>query len=477
VTQIHDLTATEQARLIRERALSPVEVVDHYLERIDRHSAAVGAFVTVTGEIARSGAADLERRLADKGAQMAPYAGVPIGIKDLTLTAGVTTTFGSAALADHVPSVDAAIVSRIRHAGFLLAGKTSTPEFGPTCYTEPAVAPPARTPWDPSRSASGSSGGAAAAVAAGLLPIAHGSDGGGSVRTPAANCGLVGFKPSRARISPAPAVDIIGTSTDGVLARTVEDAAGFLHVVCGPEPGDRFTVADGGDSIGDALHAHPARLRIARCVDPGNGAPVHSEVVAAVDRAAEALCRMGHVVEDIEHPMGGAYAAIQDDITGLFAVGVSAAVTTLVPAERRHLLRPFSQWLVERASRTAAPELLLSLQRLFAAAATALQTLEPFDALLTPTTTQPAAAVGAFRDDENPGNEPAAMLAWTAYTPPYNLTGQPAVSLPLAATAEGIPLGVHLVGRRGGDAALLSLAAQLEEAIPWRGRHAPIWNQ
>jgi amidase len=476
VTQIHDLTATEQARLIRERVLSPVEVVEHYLERIDHHSATVGAFVTVTGEMAMSEAAELERRLEDRAAPVAPFAGVPIGIKDLTLTAGVTTTFGSAALADHVPSVDAAIVSRIRGAGFLLVGKTSAPEFGPTCYTEPAVAPPARTPWDLERSASGSSGGAAAAVASGLLPVAHGSDGGGSVRTPAANCGLVGFKPSRARISPAPAVDIIGTSTDGVLARTVEDAAGFLEVVCGPEPGDRFTVAH-DDRLGVAGDGRPKRLRIARCVDPGNGAPVHPDVVAAVDRAAEELSRMGHVVEDIEHPMGGAYGAIQDDITGLFAVGVSAAVTTLVAEERRQLLRPFTQWLVERASRTTAPELLLSLQRLFGAAATALQALDPFDALLTPTTTQPAPRVGAFRDDENPAAEPAAMLAWTAFTPPYNLTGQPAVSLPLAATADGIPLGVHLVGRRGGDSALLTLATQLEEAIPWKARHAPIWNQ
>jgi amidase len=314
---------------------------------------------------------------------LAPFAGVPIGIKDLTLTAGVTTTFGSAALADHVPTVDAAVVSRIKRAGFLLVGKTSTPEFGPTCYTEPAVAPPARTPWDLSRSASGSSGGAAAAVAAGLLPIAHGSDGGGSVRTPAANCGLVGYKPSRGRISPAPAVDIIGTSTDGVLARTVEDAAAFLQVVSGAQPGDRFGLVDAGHSIRDAVHASTGTLRIARCDDPGNGAPVHPDVVAAVDRAAETLSRMGHVVENVDHPMGGAYAAIQDDVVGLFAVSVSAAVATLVPVERRHLLRPFSRWLVERASRTTAPELLLSLQRLFAAAAVALQALESFDALLT----------------------------------------------------------------------------------------------
>ena len=473
---LHDLTATEQARLIRERALSPVELVDHYLDRIDRHSATVGAFVTVVAESARHRARDVALQLA-QGADTAPFAGVPIGVKDLTLTAGITTTFGSAALADHVPSVDAAVVTRMRRAGFVIVGKTSTPEFGATCYTEPATAPPARTPWDLSRSASGSSGGAAAAVAAGLLPVAPGTDGGGSVRTPAANCGLVGFKPSRGVVGPAPGPDILGTSTDGVLARTVEDGAALLDVIAGVEIGDRFGAAHDGPPVRNSPRTRVGRLRIARCLDPGNGAPVDSTVAAAVDTATTLLEGLGHEIEDVAHPMGDAYVEIQDDLTTLFAVGVSASALTLVAEHRRRLLRPYTRWLLDVGAETTGPEYLLSLQRMFRAATVALNNLAPYDALLTPTTTAPAEPVGALRNDDHPEREPQAMIAWSAYTPPYNLTGQPAVSLPVSWTPDGVPVGVQLVGRVGGDAALLALAAQLEVAAGWNDRHPPLWEK
>ena len=464
----HDLTTTEQARLIRERTLSPVELVDHYLERIERHAATVGAFVTVVAESARSHAREIAQQLA-RGGDAGPFAGVPIGVKDLTLTAGITTTFGSGALADHIPAVDAAVVARIRRAGFVIVGKTNTPEFGATCYTEPAIAPPARTPWDLARSASGSSGGAAAAVATGLLPVAHGSDGGGSVRTPAANCGLVGLKPSRGVVGPSPNPDILGTSTDGVLARTVEDAVALLEVMAGVEIGDRFSC--------DTPRPRRGRLRIARCLDPGNGAPVDGTVAAAVDNATTLLEALGHEVEDIPHPMGGGYADIQDDLTTLFAVGVSASALTLVAEQRRRLLRPYTRWLLDVGAETTGPDYLLSLQRMFRAATVALTNLAPYDALLTPTTTAPAEPVGAFRNDDHPEREPQAMIAWSAYTPPYNLTGQPAVSLPVAWTPDGVPVGVQLVGRVGGDAALLALAAQMEAAARWNDRHPPLWEK
>ncbi len=231
MAELHDLTALEQGELIRKGEVSPLELADHYLDRVDRLDD-VGAFVTTTPDQARERAAALP-------AGERPLWGVPTAIKDLNLTAGVPTRFGSEAFRDFVPDVSDGVTLSIEAAGMVSLGKTNTPEFGSPCYTEPDVAPPAVTPWDRTRMAGGSSGGAAAAVAAGLVPVAHGSDGGGSIRIPASCCGLVGLKPTRGRISGFPMYgDPIGLATGGSLARTVRDAAALLDVLAGRRPGD-----------------------------------------------------------------------------------------------------------------------------------------------------------------------------------------------------------------------------------------------
>src|SRR5919107_3689072 len=263
---LHDLTALEQGAALRAREVSSAELVDHYLARVERLSDTVGAFVTVTGDLARRQAV-----LADAGVgdPSSPLYGVPTAVKDLAATAGVRTEFGSAALAGNVPEVSDEVVLRLEAAGLVSLGKTTTPEFGSPCYTEPDNAPPARTPWDLDRMAGGSSGGAAAAVSAGLVPVAHGSDGGGSIRIPASCCGLFGLKPSRGRISGAPMYgDPVGLGTSGPLARTVRDAAAMLDVMAGPAGGDPFL---GPPLPPDETYLSwcdrpPGRLRVARFV-------------------------------------------------------------------------------------------------------------------------------------------------------------------------------------------------------------------
>ena len=270
VTQIHDLTVTEQAAAIRTGEISATEIAEHYLDRIDKLNEQVGAFYTVTHELAREQAAVADKAVSASrkdGAELPPLTGVPIPIKDLNMVAGVRLTYGSAILADNVATEDDYVVQHLRSAGIVITGKTATPEFGLPCYTETRIGPPARTPWDLSRSAGGSSGGAAAAVAAGLAPAAQGSDGGGSIRIPSSVCGLFGIKPTRGRISQGPMMpDLTGLSTDGPLARTVADAALLLDAMTGNHPGDMYTLPrlPARESFLGYAAREPGRLRIAR---------------------------------------------------------------------------------------------------------------------------------------------------------------------------------------------------------------------
>ena len=232
------LPAVEQARLVRDREVSSVELVELYLERIERLDRELNAFVTVRAEEALADA-----RTRDAEEKRGAFRGVPIAVKDLTATAGVRTTYSSRAFADNVPDFDTAVVRRIRDAGFVIVGKTNTPEFGTTAFTESDLNGATQNPWNPERTPGGSSGGAAAAVAVGLVPVAHGSDGGGSIRIPASCCGLVGLKPSRGRVSVAPFPSLEGLSTAAPMARSVIDAAALLDVFAGYEPGDPWWVA------------------------------------------------------------------------------------------------------------------------------------------------------------------------------------------------------------------------------------------
>lgn len=469
MSELHDLTALEQGAAVRRREVSPVDLVDHYLHRIERLSDEVGAFVTVSDDLARMHALLAESRAGEGG----PLLGVPTALKDLNLTSGVRTTFGSALFADFVPDVSDEVVTRIESAGLISLGKTSTPEFGTPCYTEPEVAPPSRTPWDLERMAGGSSGGAAAAVAAGLVAVAQGSDGGGSIRIPASCCGLVGLKPSRGRISAGPMYgDPVGLGTDGPLARTVRDAAALLDVMAGPAVGDPTWAAPLPDeeSFLGWCDRPPGRLRVARfCTPVISDVPVDPEVLAAYDAASRLLEELGHDVEDVEVPMPREAVPVFETCWSVLTALV------LLPPGGEAALRPLTCWLTERGRAVSGPEFGLAVGELRRVAAATLRTLAPYDAVLTPTLAQPPLRVGEIRDDADPARDFENQKAFTPFTAAWNVTGMPAVSLPLHWTAGGLPVGVMLAGRPGEDHRLLALAAQVEEAAPWQHRRPPCW--
>jgi amidase len=474
MTQIHDLSVTELAAAIRARELSPVTVTDHYLSRIDEKNAAVGAYYTVTPELARDQALAAEKAVADAAdpALLPPLTGIPIPIKDLNMVAGVRQTFGSVVFEDNIAGQDDYVTSTIRAAGAVIIGKTATPEFGLPCYTETAVGPPARTPWDLSRSAGGSSGGAGAAVAAGLAPAAHGNDGGGSIRIPSSVCGLFGIKPSRGRISNAPLMpDLLGLTTEGPLARSVADAALLLDVMTGNLPGDMYTqpALPDGESFARYAGREPGRLRIGRTLTHpvGDGA-VHPDCVAAYEDASSLLAELGHEVEDVSMPFGA------DVVPSFETLWYSMATLAPVAPADEHRLLPLTRYLRERGRAVTVPELLYAQAFLQIIMRSALPALGCYDAILTPTLAAPPAEVGYF-DQVEPAENFERQKRFTPYAALYNVSGQPAVNVPLYWTEGGLPIGVMLAGRMGDEGTLISLSAQLEAARPWKDRHPPLW--
>jgi amidase len=473
MADLHDLTALEQGGLVRRREVSPLELTEHYLERADRLDS-VGAFVTLTPEQARSRAAGLPAAMSSGSSgssPLSPLFGVPTAIKDLNLTAGVRTTFGSAAFADHVPDVSDGVTLALEGAGLVSLGKTSTPEFGSPCYTEPEVAPPAVTPWDRTRMAGGSSGGAAAAVAAGLVPVAQGSDGGGSIRIPASCCGLVGLKPTRGRISGHPMYgDPVGLGTAGSLARNVRDAAALLDVLAGRRPGDPFWAPPPTGTFLAACDRDPGRLRIARFVEPVIAdAPIDPHCVDAWESASALLASLGHDVVDIEVPLPPEAVPVFETCWAVLTA------LSVVPPEREHLLRPLTRWLSERGRAVSGPEFGLAIGEMRRFAAGALTALAPYDAVLTPTLATPPLPVGALRNDDDPAADFRAQKDFTPWTSAWNVTGMPAVSLPLHWTPDDLPVGVMLAARPAEEELLLALSAQVEAAAPWASRRPPGW--
>lgn len=463
MSELHDLTALEQGAAVRSGEVSTRELVGHYLARIERWSEELGAFVTVTGERAR------EARPVGDG----PLVGVPTAIKDLSSTSGVRTGFGSPVFADHVPDFDDEVVRRIGTAGLVSLGKTSTPEFGSPCYTEPEGAPAAVTPWDTTRMAGGSSGGAASAVAAGLVPLAQGSDGGGSIRIPASCCGVVGLKPTRGRISGAPAYgDPVGLATNGSLARTVRDAAALLDAMAGRAVGDPFWAPPQQQPFLAACDREPGRLRIARFSDPViTDADVDRECLQAWEDASRLLESLGHEVLDIGVPLPREAVPVFETC---WAVLTALSVVDLAP-EAHPSLRPLTRWLAERGHRVSGPEFGLAIGELRRVAAGTLTALSAYDAVLTPTLARPPLPTGAIRDDADPAGDFEAQKRFTPYTSIWNVTGSPAVSLPTHQTSSGLPVGVMLATAPGEEASLLSLAAQVEAAVPWLDRTPPCW--
>lgn len=458
---LHDLTALEQAGAIRSREFSAVELTTHYLERAHRLNDAVGAFTLLADELALQQAAAADRAVAqtDDPAALPVLHGVVVPVKDLNLTAGVRTRFGTAVL-DLVPDVDDDVVAALRNGGTVMLGKTTTPEFGLPCYTESDIGPYARTPWDLARGAGGSSGGAGAAVAAGLAPVAQGSDGGGSIRIPASCCGLVGLKPSRGLISNGPLPDGPGQlGVMGPLARTVADAAALLGVMVGRD-----------DVYLRMLDATLPPLVVGRyCAPVIADTEPDPQVLTAWDDTCRLLESLGHRIVDIDVPVRLSDVAVFERVWAASAAGIP-----LTP-EQDADVRPLTRWLRERGRALTSAEIDEALALMKEAAGRALEATADIDIVVTPTLAQLPAPVGALRNDADPAADFEAQKAFTPYTAPYNMTGQPAISLPVHWTADALPVGVQLIGRPHREAQLLALAARIEQERPWRDRHPEVW--
>jgi amidase len=471
MAELHELSALEAAAAVRRKQVSPVELVEHALARIAALDDQVGAFVTVTADAARQQARAAEAAVGE-GVGLSPLHGVPTAIKDLNFTKGVVTKFGSRAMAEFVPDFDDNVVTLLRAAATISVGKTATPEFGLPCYTETDIGPPARTPWDLGRLAGGSSGGAAAAVASGFVPIAQGSDGGGSIRIPASVCGLVGLKTSRGRVSKGPLdIDASRLAVLGPLARTVRDAAAFLDAVAVPQPGDPDLLPPlaAGDTYLDWCERDPGRLRIGRFAESPIETELDPQVRAAWEQASVLLAGLGHEVEDVGAPIP------PEAVPAFETVWTVSAATIPIPPEDDGVLRPLTRHLRERGRAVSGPDFANALALLAVHSRNALAATAHLDAVLVPSVAMLPRPIGWFTQDDDPAADFERQKRFTPFTAMYNTTGQPAISLPLYQSEEGLPIGMMLVGRLGGEAALLSLAAQVEAALPWRDRRPAIW--
>ena len=467
--------AIEQAELIRAGEVSARELVEESLRAIEALNDELNAFVTLAADRALAEADAIEQGDAR------PLAGVPIAIKDLLAwTEGIRTTNGMAAMGDWVPPQDSATVRKLRAAGAIVVGKTNTPELGIPPVTEPHRFGPSRNPYDTSRTPGGSSGGSGAAVASGMVSLAHGNDGGGSIRIPASCCGLVGLKPSRGRVSWSPqwTEGALGFPTDGCLSRTVRDTALALDLIAGYEPGDSFLVPAPSTSFADAAERDPGRLRIGFTLETPNGAPVHPECQQATTDAVELLQGLGHEVEEASFPRDDDY------VENFLKVWVGEIGEELHTCEMwlgepldRSKLEPMTAQMAELADAQSGTDLLIAMDALRRASRILLAYWTDHDVLITPTLAKPPIEVGAL--DPAEGEPPIQALVnaadWVPFTPISNVTGQPAMSLPLHQTADGLPVGVQFVGPPAGEELLLSLAAQLEEARPWTDRHPSLF--
>jgi amidase len=459
--------AVELADLVRTGQVTAVELTTLALERITAVDPRVNAMVDVWADDALAAAARV------RAGDPRPFAGVPTAMKNNRAVRGRRLTHGSGLL-DAVAPADHGVTGRVRDAGFVLVGATNLPEFSITPVTRSRRFGAARNPWDLDRSAGGSSGGAAAAVAAGLLPIAHGNDGGGSIRIPAAACGLVGLKPSRGRVSLAPDLGWHLLAQDGMLTRTVGDAASALDVLAGPTPGDLAPLPPAPEPFAAAARRGAAGdvrpLRIGFTLDPALGYEASPADAAAARATAARLAALGHHVEEVAAPWR--IPRLLDLFTVAFGASIGAGVRGVGRARgraiERHEVEALTWALYEQAVALPATDYVLADAEVQRVARDVLTWAADFDVLLTPTLATAPPTVDALDPD---GPDPMAGYEAGAVFSPFaaicNVTGQPAITLPLGVRpagddAAGLPVGSHLVGRPGGEMELLALAAQLE---------------
>ena len=466
------LDATAQAELVRTKQISPIELLEAAIARIERLNPQINAVVTPMFDEAR--------RVASAPLPDGPFKGVPFLLKDSGTTyAGVRQTRGSAALSGNVSPIDFELTRRHKAAGLVICGKANLPEFGLIPTTEPRLFGATRNPWDTGRSTGGSSGGSAAAVAAGMVPMAHGSDGGGSIRIPASCCGVFGLKPTRGRTTMGP---VFGDALNGLtnehgLTRSVRDSAALLDATAGPMPGDPYTAPPPERPFVEEIGRAPGSLRIAFTTRTHTDSPLHADCIAAVKDAA-ALCEeIGHHVEEAEPDFDA--QQIQDAFSAVWFAGCAASIEGLRLAmgadPREEGFEPMTWAMAEMGRNVSAAQYLLSIAALQTAARVAGAFHERYDLWLTSTVAEPPLPLGSF--DPTPGDPLAGFkraIQFVPYTAIQNATGQPAISVPLYWNAGGLPVGVHFAARYGEEATLFRLAAQLEEARPWTHRRPPV---
>jgi amidase len=457
------IEAWQLRELVMKGELRPREVAEFYLARIDRLNPELGAYMTVTADRAFADAARLEASRTH--AESMRLYGVAYSLKDLTPTAGIRTTLGSRNYSDSIPPQDAVIAQRLQKAGGILLGKTTTPEFGGRPTTEGGLCPTAHNPWNREYNAGGSSGGAAAAVASGLGPLAEGSDGGGSIRGPASNCGVVGLKPSRGRITYAPHRGEAwgGYATRGPIARSVRDVAMMFDAIAGPATGDPYWAPPPSRPFEEAVQVVPRNLKLASIATSKLG-EVDPEVAAAFESACATMREMGHRVEPIDLDPG---AMLIDCTRILICVGIAA-----IPVNDPDLIEPVVREMYEFGRKVSGADYVNLLATMHNTARSIVERLEPYDALLTPTMTRPAMKNGSF--PSAPERYLDELWTWIAFEYPSNATGQPAVTIPAGLSRAGLPIGLQVVGRSNGEFDLLALAAAFETARPWSQLRPPL---
>jgi amidase len=455
--------ALELAAALRSRELSAVELLDACLAAVDARDPELNAITWRNDEQARADAAQADRRLAE--GDDAPFLGVPVPIKDLTPVAGWPVTYGSHGAPEAPSEQSELVIDALAQAGFVLCARTNTPAFGVITAAENLRHGVSRNPWDTERTPGGSSGGAAAAVAGGMFPLAHANDGGGSIRIPASYCGLVGLKPSRGRV-PRLAQSWLGAVVEGVVAHTVADSAAVLDAIARFDPLAWYNAPAPARPFGQETASAPSALRIGLMAQAPLGIPTDPACVAAARSAAAALEGLGHSVEEVEVP------TISAEMIPSFIVltqggladyeGVDWSATEPHIAHQRQLAGETGAYDYVLAARTLE---LLSRQEVA-------RWSRDFDVLLTPTSAILPPVAGATLEAQHatpdaPVGDVVASVSFTAFG---NVTGLPAISLPLHWTDEGIPVGVQLTGGPWDEATLIRLSAQLELALPWAGR-------
>ena len=470
------LDATAQAELVRKGEASPLELVDAAIERVERLNPQLNAVIHPLFDSARERA---KGELPD-----GPFRGVPVLFKDLGCAVEGDPYHEGLAIAKRLGYRSAytdELASRYLEAGFVCIGRTNTPEEGLVPTTEPYAYGPTRNPWNTERTTGGSSGGSAAAVASGMVPLAHANDGGGSIRIPASCCGLVGLKPSRGRVTGAPYGDPLASmlTVDLCVTRTVRDTAALLDAVHGPAVGDTVVAPAPARPYRDEVGADPGRLRIGILThDPLSGDIAKPECVAATEAAANLLESFGHIVEQ-SSPKALDDPSIVGHFTALWSSGLAAELAKwedwLGEKITQDDVEPLTWGLAEMGRATSAVDYITAIGVLSAKSRAVAQWWDDgFDLLLTPTLAEPPAPLGTFDTPENPMLGFIRAAQFTPFTPSFNITGQPAISVPTATSSDGLPIGIHLVGAFGREDLLIRVAAQIETATPWIDRRPAV---